>query len=483
MKRITTFTSLVVAVLAVIPFISGCTNPQQGPTEEGVLNQPSTLRIDYFHSGRSDAESFELDALIEEGPWPGSSLETTDPFGYGEYLAELRAGSDGQLLASLGFASIFGEWQTTGEAREMERTFHESLRFPMPELPARLIIKHRQTDMSFKEVWSVEIDPTAARPWVENPDYTTWAVIENGPPSEKVDLLLLGDGYTAGEMEKWHADARRLAETLFEYSPFKERRSDFNVWAIDTPAEQSGVPVPSAGIERETPIGATYGAFGSERYVLTFENKRWRDVAAGAPYEFVEIIVNDRKYGGGGIYNLFATVAADNAFTPYVFVHEFGHHFAGLADEYYTSSVAYDTDVERIEPWGPNATADPESPKWSDLIEAGTPLPTPWPKDEFEAFQRENQAKRRQLREAGAPEEEVEELFRNEQDFTTALLAGSQHADAIGSFEGANYQATGYYRSQIDCIMFTRNDVPFCAACDRAIRNMIDRHSDADAQN
>ena len=191
------------------------------------------------------------------------------------------------------------------------------------------------------------------------PKLNVWAVMQNGAPRDKVDLLLMGDGYTAAEMEKWHRDARRMAETLFAVSPFKEHRQDFNVWAVDTPAEESGVARPSDGVFRRSPLRAAYDAFGSERYVLTFDNKRLREAASAAPYEFIEIVVNDRKYGGGGIFNLFATVSADNAFTPYVFVHEFGHHFAGLADEYYTSDVAYGSATERPEPWEPNATADP----------------------------------------------------------------------------------------------------------------------------
>ena len=154
-------------------------------------------------------------------------------------------------------------------------------------------------------------------------------------------------------MEKWHRDARRTAQLLFQASPFKEHRSDFNVWAIDTPAEQSGIARPSDNVIRRSPLGASYDAFGSERYILTLENQRLRDVAAAAPYEFIEIVVNDRKYGGGGIFNLYATVSADNAFTPYVFVHEFGHHFAGLADEYYTSDVSYGPAADRPEPWEP----------------------------------------------------------------------------------------------------------------------------------
>jgi hypothetical protein len=304
-----------------------------------------------------------------------------------------------------------------------------------------------------------------------------WAVQQSGPPRDKVDLLLLGDGYTAAEMEKWHKDAKRLAEMLFAQSPFKERRSDFNVWAIDTPADESGAARPSDGVHRHSPIRASYDAFGSERYVLTFDNRRWREIAAAAPYEFVEIVVNDRKYGGGGIHNLFATVAADNAFTPYVFVHEFGHHFAGLADEYYTSDVAYEAGAARPEPWEPNATADPKAAKWADLVTPGTPLPTPWSKAEFETVQKEVQARRRKILADKRPESEMEALFREESARTGPLLAAPPHAHAVGAFEGALYEAKGYYRPQADCTMFTRNELGFCRVCRRAIERVIELYA------
>ena len=277
-------------------------------------------------------------------------------------------------------------------------------------------------------------------------------------------------------MEKWHRDATRLTETLFAASPFREHRARFNVWAADTPSEQSGISRPSDGVHRRTALGTTYDAFGSERYVLDFDNKRLREVASAAPYEFIEIVANDRKYGGGGIHNLYATVAADNAFTPYVFVHEFGHHFAGLADEYYTSPVAYEgppAAAESPEPWEPNATADPRAGKLRDLVSAGVPLPTPWPKDEFEAAQREIQARRRKIREEKRPEAEMEALFREERERMSRLLGSAPYAGRVGAFEGALYAAKGYYRPQADCIMFTRDEVGFCAVCRRAIERVI----------
>jgi hypothetical protein len=432
-----------------------------------------TLRLDYFHTGNALEERFALDGLVQDGPWagPAQGPRWIDDTNLGKYFFEVIDPRTNRVLYSRGFASIFGEWETTGEARESWRTFHESLRFPEPDGPAQVVLKKRDRHNLFREVWTLRIDPREADRTSLATAPQPWAVMRSGPSSDKVDLLLMGDGYTAAEMDKWHRDARRLAETLFAVAPFKERRGDFNVWAVDTPAAESGVARPSEGTYRRSPLRASYDAFGSERYVLTFDNKRLREAAAAAPYEFVEIVVNGRTYGGGGIFGLYATVAADNEFTPYVFVHEFGHHFAGLADEYYTSDVAYEAGAERVEPWEPNATADPQAGKWSDLVAAGTPLPTPWAKDEFEAQQKGTQARRRALRARRAPEAEMEALFREERERTTGLLA--PQAGVVGAFEGAMYEAKGYYRPQSDCIMFTRDEVGFCAVCRRALERVI----------
>ncbi|MCU0222987.1 MAG: IgA Peptidase M64 [Acidobacteria bacterium] len=437
-----------------------------------------TLRLDYIHAGNARMELFALDGLVVEGPWPGHPARALDDTNLGKYFFEVIDRATNRVIFSRGFASIYGEWETTPEAETAHRAFHESLRFPLPAAPVQLVLKKRDAANAFREVWSITVDP--ADPAIDRSGPApgkVWAVMENGPPRDKVDLLLLGDGYTAAEMDKWHADAKRLTEILFAASPFKERRSDFNVWAIDTPAAESGVSRPLEGIRRRSPIGAQYDAFGSERYVLVFDNKRMRDVAAAAPYEAVEVIVNGRKYGGGGIFNAQATVASDNAYTPYVFVHEFGHHFAGLADEYYGSPVAYAAQTTRPEPWEPNATADPKAAKWSALIRPGTALPTPWPKAAYETLSKEIQERRRRIRAENRPEAEMEALFREESARSAPLLDQSPTAGQVGAFEGAMYEATGYYRPQTDCIMFTRNPVPFCAVCQRAISRVIDLYT------
>ena len=297
-----------------------------------------------------------------------------------------------------------------------------------------------------------------------------------GDPATKVDLLLLGDGYTRAEGKKFEADARRLVAVLFATSPFKEHRADFNVWGLCPAAAESGISRPSTGVYRDSL--STYDAFGSERYILSFDNHALRRLAQFAPYEFVEILANNRTYGGGGIFNLYSTVAVDNAFANYVFVHEFGHHFAGLADEYYTSSVTYAPATERIEPWEPNATAllDPAKLKWKDLVSPDTPIPTPWDKEEFEKYSSEIQKRRAEIRKQKLPESVMEALFREELQHEQAMFARNKYFGRVGAFEGSIYEAKGYYRPEVDCIMFTRTN-HFCAVCRRAIERIVSLYS------
>ena len=451
--------------------------PASGPADPA-RGAPATLRLDYYHTGSATDERFALDALTIEGPWAGNPDRPLDDTNLGKYLFEVIDRGTNQVVYSRGFASIYGEWETTGEAGRTNRTLHESLRFPEPSGPAQVVLKKRGSDGMFREVWTIAVDP--ADPRVDRtgppPEGAVWTVVESGPPAFKVDVVLLGDGYAADEMDKWHRDARRMAEILLAVSPYRERRGDFNVRAIATPSLRSGVARPSDGVHRRSALRVAYDAFGSERYVLAFDNRRIREAAAAAPYEAMVLVVNERKYGGGGIFNLYATTASDNAFTPYVLVHEFGHHFAALADEYYTSDVAYETGAERLEPWEPNVTARPEAPKWRDLVTPGVPLPTPWAKEAFETAQREVQERRRLIRAEGRPEEEMEALFREEQARVEALLEAGPHPRSVGAFEGAMYEADGYFRPQANCMMFSRSD-ELCAVCRRAVERVIDLYS------
>lgn len=442
---------------------------------------PQTMRLDYYHTGTSKQEVFSVDRVVLEPlPWPGNLDQAIDTTNLGKYYFEVRDQATKKTLYSRGFASVFGEWETTDEATSMFRTFSESLRFPAPDAPVEIVLRKRDSRNEFHDIWSARVDPKDI--FIDRSQQRAPASLltiqKMGEPADKVDFLILGDGYTSAETGKFEADARRLTEVLFATSPFKEHRRDFNVWGLCPTASESGISRPSTGIYRDSPLGATYDAFGSERYVLSFDNRAIRKVAQFAPYEFIEILANNRTYGGGGIFNLYSTVAVDNAFANYVFVHEFGHHFAGLADEYYTSSVAYAPSTERIEPWEPNATAllDPAKLKWRDLVSPDTSIPTLWNKDEFENYSREIQKRRTQLRKDKRPESEMEALFHEELEHEQAIFAREKYAGKVGAFEGAIYEARGYYRPEIDCIMFTRTN-HFCAVCRRAIERIINLYS------
>jgi hypothetical protein len=449
---------------------------------EAAAAPPRTMRVDYFHTGNAREERFSLERVVLEPlAWPGDLAKSVDDTNLGKYLFEVIDRGTRRVLYSRGFASIYGEWETTGEAAEIDRTFSESLRFPRPAGPVQIVLKKRDRANDFREIWSLVVDPEDMLVDASRPPSAgdLIALQRSGEPADKLDFLILGDGYTAAERGKCESDARRLMGLLFAVEPFASRRSDLNVWGLCPAAGESGISRPSLGVHRRSPVGSTYDAFRSERYILTFDNRAFRDLSSQAPYEVVEILANGNTYGGGGIFGQFSTVAADSLWAPYVFVHEFGHHLAALADEYYTSDVAYAPAAERLEPWEPNVTAlhDPASLKWRELVDPGTPLPTPWNKEAFEARSREIQAERRKIRAANRPESEMDALFTRQRDEEEKRLGAETFAGKVGAFEGANYEAQGYYRPAADCIMFTRDRVPFCPVCRHALERVIDLYA------
>lgn len=442
---------------------------------------PATVRVDYQHSGNALADHYALDrVVIEPLPWPGDPAQALDHTDRGQNRVEVVDAKTGDLLYSRGFSTIFGEWRTTDEATRMNRGFEESVRFPKPAKPVKVRILKRDERNQFSVVWTVDIDTDAIDVVRKQPPAPAKPIPirVSGPSPDKVDLLVMGDGYTAAEMKKFEADARRLADYLFTVSPFKERAKDFNVWGIAVPTQQPGVSRPSTGVHNASALGTRYDIFGSERYVLTLDNRALRGIAQHAPYEFIEILVNNDTYGGGGIFGQFSTAAAGNDWASYLFVHEFGHHFAGLADEYYTSPVAYAAASGRAEPWEPNVTAlrDPAKLKWKHLVKPGTPLPTAWPKATYEEASRAYQKRRAALRADKRPESEMSALFREDLDRTNKLFSAAPHRHAVGAFEGANYEANGFYRSEMQCLMFDRSE-SFCKVCNAGITEIIDLYS------
>ncbi|MFQ5718358.1 MAG: IgA Peptidase M64 [Acidobacteriota bacterium] len=441
-----------------------------------------TMRVDLYHTGGPGPEILSLDRVVDDGAWAGSRTRLLDTTNLGTSFFEVVDVASKRVIYSRGFASVYGEWATTPEARKTHRTFSESLRLPWPRRPVRITLEKRGPDQEFHKIWTTFIDPgsRSVNPSPRPPEVGVEALIENGPPATKVDLVIVADGYTARQMPKFRADAARLVRALFAEPPFSERRSDFNVWLLPLPVAVAGISRPQVGRFRRNRLGTTFNIFDSERYLLTLDDRALRDAASAAPYEFVEILVNEKQYGGGGIFNAQAATSVDSEFAEYVFVHEFGHHFAALADEYYTSPVAYETGgPARPEPWEPNITAlaDPARLKWGDLVEPGTPVPTPWEKKRYEDHARLMGEKRQALIDAHAPEAEFDALFRRQRAIETGMLSGMRYSHTVGAFEGASYEATGLFRPTTDCIMFSRDRVGFCPVCRRAISRIIDLYA------
>jgi len=439
-----------------------------------------TMRLDYFHSGNATEEHFSVDRTVSDGAWAGSKKNLTDKLNLGLYFVKVIDAESHILLYSYGFASVFGEWQTIPDADSLWGTFHESIRFPWPRKAVTVLLEKRDSLNIFRPLWNTRIDPAsrAVNPADIQHAGVVDVVADNGPAATKLDIVILGDGYTQKEMSKFKADVKRLSAALLAAEPFKSRSADINIRAVETPSAESGVTKPHPGVFHRTALSAQYGSFDSERYVLSYDNKTLRDVASAVPYDLMVILVNERTYGGGGIYNLYTTVSADNKYAEYIMVHEFGHHMAALADEYYTSSVSYEITPVKVEPWETNITAlfDQDKLKWKSLMTPGTPLPTPWNKEEFDLFGYKIQKERDSLRKAKVEESVMEALFDRQLKQEEVYFSGEKYKDAVGAFEGAGYQQKGLYRSQLDCIMYTRH-MKFCKVCNHTMEEVIDRYS------
>lgn len=441
----------------------------------------STCRVDYYHTGTATEEFVSLDQVYEEGAWPGSRIQLVDDLNLGHYLLRVYDKDSGHLIFSRGYSTVFGEWQTIDEAKNgVYRTMHETVRFPFPRQTVKIAIFRRTETNAWKKIFATEIDPESRFVNREKPyaPYTAGTLINNGSPSQKIDLLILGDGYTAEEQAKFEADVNRYTNSLFSTEPFKSRKSQFNVRMINAISPESGIDQPRKNIWKNNILGTSYNSFDSPRYVLTLENRLLRDIAALVPYDHMMILVNSPRYGGGGIFNWYGTCYTGNEegdpewWSDYVFVHEFGHHFAGLADEYYTSSVSYDEFYPQgVEPWEPNITRllTGKTVKWQSLVNLAE-IPSPWEKGRYDSLSTVYQSLDKEApdyRQKSAP-------IKGQMD---DILANPQLKGKVGAFEGAGYSATGIYRPSLDCRMFSKSLADFCPVCRGAIEKVIDFHT------
>ncbi len=456
-----------------------------------------TMRIDYFHIGDAKEEIVTLDQVYEQGIWAGSLRNLIDPFDNGRYYAKIYDLSSGKLIFSKGFDSYFGEYKTTNEALEgVKRTYHETVLIPYPRNKIEFTLEVRNRENKLLPLFSQVIDPAGVSikkdPLIQ--DVKVYEIRKSGDPHTKVDVAIVAEGYTRHEEEKLKQDFERFAGVFFSQEPYGTYSERFNIYGVFKPSAESGCDEPRMGIFKDTALGATFNSLGSERYLLTEDNRALRDVAAHVPYDALYIMVNHERYGGGGIYNLYCTFTVDNQWFKYLFLHEFGHSFVGLGDEYYTSSVAYNEFYPKgVEPTEPNITAllDTENLKWKENVSPDVNIPTPWEKDEFDkmdlAYQKiraEINDKIAHMKRTGAPSDEIaatvqesERLSRDHADKVDAYLAASRFAGKVGAFEGAGYSAKGLFRPMPDCLMFTKGDKPFCKVCESAVIRVIEHYS------
>jgi len=404
----------------------------QGNFSDHFINK--TLRVDYLLTGTDSTAEVILRQLKKEPNYGGSHVNLIDTLEMGTYRYRLFDQLSNEPIFSKGFCPIFQEWQTTDEAREQKRGFYQVGIFPFPKKTCQLLIEERTWQGEFVEVFRTEIDPQNYFIVEEQvPAYEVAELSVHGPAKNKVDVVILPEGYTDGEMDKFVADANRMIEALFETKPFSRHKENFNWYAVKVPSEESGTDVPGEHLYKNTAFNSHFYTFDTPRYLTSQDMLSIHDAAAVVPYDHIYLLVNTDQYGGGGFYNFLSVTSVDDRLSETVFIHEFGHGFAGLADEYYTSDVAYSEYYNlKVEPWEPNITTlvDFDS-KWIEMVDKDIPNPTP---------------------------------------------RASKYNDVVGVFEGGGYLEKGIYSPVMDCRMKSNGPKGFCPVCQQAIEQAIKWH-------
>jgi len=311
-------------------FIS-CTRNEQSDFEKHFLDK--TLRINLIHTGDAGMESFKVDKIFDDGLWYGRTKNLVNPYRLGTYYYEVRDVETDELLYSDGVSTVFGEWRMTEDAKN-KKSFHESIRVPYPNKMAKITMYKVDSIDVTEPVWEYVID-RKTRSLMEptkNHNYRIMRLLDSGNPKEKVDILILGDGYTLNEIKRFDKDAILFYNSFINTEPFKSRKSDFNVHAVQIPP-----------VDEVNTLKTSDGFFGHDRYALTSDEWAFREYATQAPYDYAVILMNTDKSSGGSLYNLYITTAIRSQSIDYVMTHELGHHIAGAADKFYSNTTDCDS--------------------------------------------------------------------------------------------------------------------------------------------
>ena len=395
--------------------------------------QNKTLRVDYIFTGDATQQAIYLDELSQLPTWAGRQ----------HHLSELPLEGNGQIIVKdlaskqciykTSFSSLFQEWLSTDEAKETAKGFENTFLLPYPKQPVEIEVTlyspRKKTMATYKHI----VRPNDILIHKRGVSHVTphRYMLQSGNEKDCIDVAILAEGYTEKEMDIFYQDAQRTCESLFSYEPFRSMKGKFNIVAVASPSTDSGVSVPGEYLWKETAIHSHFDTFYSDRYLTTGRVKSFHNALAGIPYEHIIILANTDVYGGGGIYNSYTLTTAHHPMFKPVVVHEFGHSFGGLADEYfYEDDVMTDTYPLDVEPWEQNISTQVNfASKWKDMLPSDTPIPTPI-------------AERKKY--------------------------------PVGVYEGGGYSAKGIYRPAYDCRMKTNGYPEFCPVCQRAIRRMIE---------
>jgi len=417
--------------------------------------QDSTLRLDYVLAGNAKQQHIYYCKASKSARWAGRKARLAEIPLRGNGQIMISDHETGRLLYVHTFSTLFQEWQAEEEATRVDRAFQTSFNVPMPKRPVDVKVTLTDFHAQVKGLLQHTIDPADILiRRIDEPQETfryvwTGKTLPNGQPdiTSCIDLAIIAEGYSHEEMEKFYTDSRRVVDALFAHEPFTSMKSRFNIVAVATESPKSGPSIPHVGLWRQTPAGVHYDTFYSNRYLMTSEMHRIYDLLSGIPFEHIIVLVNSSTYGGGGIYNQLTVTTSDHPTFRPVLVHEFGHAYGGLGDEYFYDDAYESMYPADTEPWEPNLTTlvDFQS-KWADMVPEGTPIPTPRPK----------------------PSEKKRGKKLTEREQLNILT------QQVGVFEGGGYQSKGVFRPAQECRMKVNEVENFCPVCSRALVRITD---------
>lgn len=396
-----------------------------------------TLRVDYIFNGNASRQDICLDGLSSLPTWAGRKHHLAELPLQGNGQIVMRDAASGKTIYATSFSSLFQEWLETEEATSITKGFENTFLLPYPLQPVEIEITLLDSRRNIRAAMKHTVHPDDVLIAQKGTSHITphKYLLQNGNTEQCIDVAILAEGYTPQEMPTFYRDASIACESLFAHEPFKSMKKRFNIVAVASPSMDSGVSVPRLGEWKHTAFGSHFSTFYSDRYLTTSHVKAIHDALAGIPYEHIIILANTEEYGGGGIYNSYTLTTAHHPLFRPVVVHEFGHSFAGLADEYfYDNDIMTDTYPLDIEPWEQNISTRVDfASKWKDMLAEATPIPTP---------------------------------------------SGESGKYPVGVYEGGGYSAKGVYRPANDCRMRTNEYPTFCPVCQRAIRRIIEFYTE-----